>query len=214
MVETNGNQCDVRQEGEHDDESMKVGLSFKDRVGARNACSLYRGSSTPCSERLDHERALMVKFKGKCPATEQYEPFKELIGLSFFRTVSRRTDGWAGTRGRRCLLLTHGCTVRRWTLGHREGRVSGRSGRQTCVTVGRSGGRSIGRWSVRRSEERRDGRADGRSIEQILVAVGRTVRRPTVKHTDGGKGGSTVDGRTCRQSEGRSGGRAVQRAGT
>ena len=74
VVETNGKQCDVRQEEEYDDESMKVGLSFTDHEGARrcaisgmlvgNACSLYRGCSTPCSERVDHEGALMVKFKG------------------------------------------------------------------------------------------------------------------------------------------------------
>ena len=55
VVETNGKQCDVRQDEEHDDESMKVGLSFTDHKGARrcaisgmlvgNACSLYRGCS-------------------------------------------------------------------------------------------------------------------------------------------------------------------------
>ena len=55
VVETNGKECDVRQEEEHDDESMKVGLSFIDHDGARrcaitgmfvgNACSLYRGCS-------------------------------------------------------------------------------------------------------------------------------------------------------------------------
>ena len=66
-------------------------------------------------------------------------------------------------------------------------------------SVGWTGGRSVGHWSVRRSEERGDGRADERSIEQIHVAVGRTVQRPTVDHTDGGKG---------KRSEGRSLGRA------
>ena len=45
VVETNGKQCDVRQE--YDDESMLVGLSFIDRKGAGNACTLYRDSSTP-----------------------------------------------------------------------------------------------------------------------------------------------------------------------
>ena len=68
VVETNGKQFDVRQEEEYEDESMQVGLSFIDPEGAGNACSLCRGSSTPCSERLDHEGALMVKFKGKCAA--------------------------------------------------------------------------------------------------------------------------------------------------
>ena len=128
VVELNGKQCDVWQEEEYDDESMQVVVSFIDPEGARNACSLYRGSSTLCSERLDHEDALMVNFKGTCAAIEQYEPFKVLKGLSFFRTVGRRTDGWAGALGRRWLGLTHGRTVRRWTLGHREGRVSGRTG--------------------------------------------------------------------------------------
>ena len=86
---------------------MQVVLSFIDPEGAGNACSLYRGSSTPWSERLDHEGALMVNFKGTCAATEQYEPFKVLKGLSFFRKVGRRTDGRAGTLGRWCLGLTH-----------------------------------------------------------------------------------------------------------
>ena len=203
VVETNGKQCGVRQEEEYDDERMEVVLSFIDPEGAGNACSLYRGSSTLCSERLDHEGALMVNFKGTCAATEQYEPFKVLKGLSFFRTVGRRTDGWAGALGRRWLGLTHGRTVRRWTLGHREGRVSGRTGGQTYVTVGRSGGRLVGHQSVRRSEERGDGRADGRSIEQIRVAVGRTVRRPTVEHADGGKG-KRSEGRSLPRTGGRS----------
>ena len=79
---------------EHDDESMKVGLSFIDHEGVRrcaisgmlvgNACSLFRGCSTLCSERVDHEGALMVKFKGKCAAIEQCEPFEEQKGLLFF----------------------------------------------------------------------------------------------------------------------------------
>ena len=54
------------------------------------------------------------------------------------------------------------------------------------------------------------GRVDGRSIEQIRVAVGRTVRTAdgrTCRQSEKA-GGPTVDGRTCRQSEGRSGGRS------
>ena len=103
MVETNGNQCGVRQEEEYDDERMEVVLSFIDPEGAGNACSLYRGSSTPWSVRLDQEGALMVKFKGTCAAIEQYELFKELKRL-FGR------DGRAGTLGRRWLGLTHECS--------------------------------------------------------------------------------------------------------
>ena len=60
--------------------------------------------------------------------------------------------------------------------------------------------------TVRRSEEREDGRADERSIEQIHVAVGRTVRRPTVEHTDGGKG-KRSEGRSLGRTGGRSHGR-------
>ena len=51
-----------------------------------------------------------------------------------------------------------------------------------------------------------DGRADGRSIEQIRVAVGRTVRRPRVEHTDGGKG-KRSEGRSLPRTGGRSQGR-------
>ena len=189
VVETNGKQCGVRQEEEYDDERMEVVLSFIDPEGAGNACSLYRGSSTLCSERLDHEGALMVNFKGTCAATEQYEPFKVLKGLSFFRTVGRRTDGWAGALGRRWLGLTHGRTVRRWTLGHREGRVSGRTGGQTYVTdgplprtsVGRSGGRggrsTVG-WEVNRTDSR-GGRTHGQTADgrQTEKGSGQTVGR-------------------------------------
>ena len=113
VVETIGKQCDVRQEEEYDDERMDVGFSFIDPEGAGNACSLYRGSSTPWSEKLDHEGALLVKFKGTCAAIEQYEPFKELEGLSFFRTVGRRTDArrytWSSVA--RTDARTHGPTV-------------------------------------------------------------------------------------------------------
>ena len=156
----------------------------------------------------------MVKFKGKCGAIEQHEPFKELKGPSFFRTVGRRTDGRAGTHSRRWLGLTHGRTVPRWTFGHGEGRVSGRRGGQTCVIVGRSGGRTL----------------VSRSIEQIRVAVGHTVRRPTVDHTGEGKGersegrslprtgrrshGRRSDVQTVSRTVGRTGGRAVPRAGS
>ena len=100
----NGKQCDVRQEGEHDDESMKVGLSFKDRVGGGNACSLYRGSSTPCSERLDHEGALMVKFKGKCAAIEQGAE------RSLFLSHGRSSDGRAGRYTWSSVARTHART--------------------------------------------------------------------------------------------------------
>ena len=211
VVETNGKQCGVRQEEEYDDERMEVVLSFIDPEGAGNACSLYRGSSTHCSERLDHEGALMVNFKGTCAAIEQYEPFKELKGLSFFRTVGRRTDGWAGALGRRWLGLTHGRTVRRWTLGHREGACERSDGR-TDMRDGRSGGRwtcgrLVGHQSVRRSEERGVGRADGRSIEQNSrggrthgpTADGRNIQ--TVEKGSGQKDGP------CHGRAGRSHGR-------
>ena len=72
------------------------------------------------------------------------------------------------------------------------------------------GGRSVG-WtgvrsdtgeSVGREKGREGGRADGGSIEQIHVAVGCTVRRPTVEHTTVGG----TDGRAVRRPDGRTGG--------
>ena len=83
------------------------------------------------------------------------------------------------------------------------------------------GGRSVG-WtgvrsdtgeSVGRVKGREGGRADGGSIEQIHVAVGRTVRRPTVEHTTvGGTDGRAVRraGHAHDQSQG-SGGRSDTR---
>ena len=238
VVETNGKECDVRQEEEHDDESMKVGLSFIDHDGARrcaitgmfvgNACSLYRGCSTPCSERVDHEGALMVKFKGKCAAIEQYEPFKEQKGLPFFRAVRRRTDGRAGARGRRWLGLAHGRTVRRWTVGHRDGRVSGQTGEQTCVTVGRSGGRVDVRSDTGQSVGRRKGGTVGRTRGQsnrftwrsdAPTADGRTDRRwkreavrRTVLATDGRAVPRSTVGRADSRKNGRKNGRADGRS--
>ena len=64
---------------------IKVGLSDTDHEGARrcaitkmqvgNGCSLCCGSSTSCSERVDHESVLMVNFTGKCVSIEQDGPF-------------------------------------------------------------------------------------------------------------------------------------------
>ena len=78
------------------------------------------------------------------------------------------------------------------------------------------GGRSVG-WtgvrsdtgeSVGREKGREGGRADGGSIEQIHVAVGRTVRRPTVEHTTvGGTDGRAVRRSTVGHADSRQGGR-------
>ena len=210
VVETNGNQCGVRQEEEYDDERLEVGFSFIDREGAGNACSLYRGSSTPCSERLDQEGALMVKFKGTCAAIEQYELFKEL------KRLFGRTDGQVHLVVR-WLGLTHECS------DIEKGRVSGRTGRQTCVTVGRSSGRVVGYWS----EGSRGGRADGTSIEQNSrggrthgpTANGRTYRRwkreavrRTVLATDGRAVPRSTVGRADSRKDGRKNGRADGRS--
>ena len=74
MVEVNDKQCEVRQEEENTDYGIKVGLSCIDHRGARrcaitgilvgNACSTCCGTSTPSCERLHHQGAVMVKFKG------------------------------------------------------------------------------------------------------------------------------------------------------
>ena len=105
VVETNGKECDFWQEEEHDDESMKVGLSFIDHEGVRrcaisgmlvgNACSLYRGCSTFCPERVDHEGAFMVKFSRASarPLSNTSCSRSRKVSLSFARSVVGRTDG-------------------------------------------------------------------------------------------------------------------------
>ena len=75
VVETNDKHCDVSQQEEYEDDCIKVGLSDTDHEGTKrcaitgmlvgSASSLYCGTSTLCSGRVDHESALMVKFVGK-----------------------------------------------------------------------------------------------------------------------------------------------------
>ena len=94
---------------------------------------------------------------------------------------------------RRCFVFRP-VIGREWWRQDTWWRTDMRGGR----SVGWTGVRSDTGESVGRVKGREGGRADGGSIEQIHVAVGRTVRRPTVEHT-------TVGGTD---------GRAVRRAGT
>ena len=104
VVEANDKHCDVSQE-EYDDDCIKFHLCDTDHEGARrcaitgmpvgSACSLYCGTSTFCSEWVDHETVLMVKFMGRCVAIEQDGPFEEQKGfgrmkqnLTVFRNFS------------------------------------------------------------------------------------------------------------------------------
>ena len=108
-------------------------------------------------------------------------------------------------------------------FGHREGRVSGRTGRQTCVTVGRSSGRVVGYWS--RGKEGRSGgwevnRTDSRGGRTHgPTANGRTYRRwkreavrRTVLATDGRAVPRSTVGRADSRKDGRKNGRADGRS--
>ena len=78
-VETSGKSCAVREEDEYDDKGIKVGLSLIDHEGAKRCaitgmlvgtvCCLYNGNGTPCSERVEREGVLTVKFKSMCPSS-------------------------------------------------------------------------------------------------------------------------------------------------
>ena len=91
-------------EEEYIDDGIKVRLSCIDHEGARrcatmlvgSACSICRGTSTLCSERLDHQGALMLEFKGKCTPIEQGERQDEAASLSFAFSVlgNRSVPSW------------------------------------------------------------------------------------------------------------------------
>ena len=121
------------------------------------------------------------------------------------------------------------------TFGHREGRVSGRTGGQTCVTVGRSGGR-VDVWSdISQSVGRRKGvtvgwmggqsnrfawrsgrRSNMQTVEReavrrtVLATDGRAVPRLTVGRADSRKNGR-ADGRSHRLGRDQSQGSGADR---
>ena len=103
VVDTSDKPCAVRQQEEHDDMGINVG--FIDNEDAKrcvisgmvvgNVCSLHNCNCMACSEKVEREGVLMVKFQGKFVPIEQDEPFEGRRGtgkmkqnLTHFRSVS------------------------------------------------------------------------------------------------------------------------------
>ena len=89
VVETRDKQCVVMQR-ECVDKRINVGMGLTDKEGKTRCAitgkrveiplSVHDGKCTPCSERMDRERILMVRSKGKSAPIEQDEPFDEEKG--------------------------------------------------------------------------------------------------------------------------------------
>ena len=65
MVETSDKQRDVRQAEECDDNGWASRSLITKLKLVENSLSLCNGNCTPCSEGVDREGVLMVKFQGQ-----------------------------------------------------------------------------------------------------------------------------------------------------